>query len=76
MLPPLPDGRVRPAVLAPAGVLSSAATAVDPLDPDVVALAATRWERGREGCLSVPDLTGDVKPATPAGPARGPARVR
>jgi len=56
--------------------LSSAATAVDPLDPDVVALAATRWERGREGCLSVPDLTGDVKPATPAGPARGPARVR
>ena len=118
MLPPLPDGRVRPAVLAPAGVLSSAATAVDPLDPDVVALAAdllatqrsepgcvglaapqvgvpwrvfsldvtghpktrtghgpmvlanpvvvaaTRWERGREGCLSVPDLTGDVKRAT------------
>ena len=118
MLPPLPDGRVRPAVLAPAAVLSSAATAVDPLDPDVVALAAdllatqrsepgcvglaapqlgvpwrvfsldvtghpkartghgpmvlanpvvvaaTRWERGREGCLSVPDLTGDVKRAT------------
>ena len=25
---------------------------------------ATRWERGREGCLSVPDLTGDVKRAT------------
>lgn len=24
---------------------------------------ATRWERGREGCLSVPDLTGDVKRA-------------
>jgi peptide deformylase len=62
MLPPLPDGRVRPTVLAPAGVLSSAATAVDPLDPVVV--AATRWERGREGCLSVPDLTGDVKRAT------------
>ena len=29
-----------------------------------VVLAATRWERGREGCLSVPDLTGDVKRAT------------
>ncbi len=26
--------------------------------------SATRWERGREGCLSVPDLTGDVKRAT------------
>src|SRR5207248_1791837 len=26
--------------------------------------AATRWERGREGCMSVPDLTGDVKRAT------------
>ena len=118
MLPLLPDGRVRPAVLAPAAVLSRAATAVDPRDPDVVALAAdllatqrsqpgcvglaapqvgvtwrvfsldvtghpkvrighgpmvlanpvvlaaTRWERGREGCLSVPDLTGDVKRAT------------
>ncbi len=25
---------------------------------------ATRWEKGREGCLSVPDLTGDVKRAT------------
>jgi peptide deformylase len=25
--------------------------------------SATRWERGREGCLSVPDLTGDVKRA-------------
>jgi len=25
---------------------------------------ATRWERGREGCMSVPDLTGDVKRAT------------
>jgi peptide deformylase len=24
---------------------------------------ASRWERGREGCLSVPDLTGDVKRA-------------
>lgn len=27
-------------------------------------LEATRWERGREGCMSVPDLTGDVKRAT------------
>ena len=26
--------------------------------------AATRNERGREGCLSVPDLTGDVRRAT------------
>ena len=26
--------------------------------------SATRNERGREGCLSVPDLTGDVKRAT------------
>jgi peptide deformylase len=24
---------------------------------------ATRWQKGREGCLSVPDLTGDVKRA-------------
>jgi peptide deformylase len=24
---------------------------------------ATRWERGREGCMSVPDLTGDVRRA-------------
>lgn len=29
-----------------------------------VVVAASRWERGREGCLSVPDLTGDVKRAT------------
>ena len=29
-----------------------------------VVVSATRWERGREGCLSVPDLTGDVKRAT------------
>lgn len=27
-------------------------------------VAATRNEKGREGCLSVPDLTGDVKRAT------------
>jgi peptide deformylase len=24
---------------------------------------ATRWEKGREGCMSVPDLTGDVRRA-------------
>jgi peptide deformylase len=29
-----------------------------------VVLSATRHERGREGCMSVPDLTGDVKRAT------------
>lgn len=27
-------------------------------------LEATRWRPGREGCMSVPDLTGDVKRAT------------
>lgn len=117
LLPPLPQGRVRPGVRAPAAVLGRPSPEVDPLDPDVVALAAdllvtqraapgcvglaapqvgvsarvfsldvtghpkahtchgplvlanpvvlsaTRWERGREGCLSVPDLTGDVKRA-------------
>jgi peptide deformylase len=26
-------------------------------------VAASRWEKGREGCLSVPDFTGDVKRA-------------
>jgi peptide deformylase len=26
-------------------------------------VTATRWERGREGCMSVPALTGDVKRA-------------
>ena len=26
-------------------------------------LEASRWEKGREGCMSVPDLTGDVKGA-------------
>jgi peptide deformylase len=30
-------------------------------NPEVV--SASRWERGREGCMSVPDLTGDVKRA-------------
>jgi peptide deformylase len=27
-------------------------------------VAATRWQKGREGCLSVPDLTADVKRAS------------
>lgn len=27
-------------------------------------VAATRWQKGREGCMSVPDLTGDVKRAS------------
>ena len=26
-------------------------------------VAASRWQKGREGCLSVPDLTGEVKRA-------------
>jgi peptide deformylase len=26
-------------------------------------VTATRWHKGREGCMSVPDLTGDVKRA-------------
>jgi peptide deformylase len=29
-----------------------------------VVVTATRWERGREGCMSVPDLTGDVRRAS------------
>lgn len=106
-----------PVTRAPASVLSVACAPVDPLAPEVVALAesllvtmrahagcvglaanqvdvglrvfvldvgghpktrshaglvvlanpvlldASRWEKGREGCLSVPDLTGDVKRA-------------
>jgi peptide deformylase len=112
------DGRVRPVVAAPADVLSSPGTDVDPTDPEVVQLAAdlvatmrvspgcvglaapqigvgahvfvvdvtehpktvtthgtfvlcnatvveaSRWRPGREGCMSVPDLTGDVKRAS------------
>ncbi len=27
-------------------------------------VSASKWEKGREGCMSVPDLTGDVKRAT------------
>ena len=117
-LPALPGGRVREVLRAPAAGLAVPSVAVDPLDPDVVALAAdllatqvaspgcvglaanqvgaaarlfsldvtghprartchgrfvianpvvvsaSRWEKGREGCLSVPDFTGDVKRAT------------
>jgi peptide deformylase len=118
LLPALPDGRVREVLRAPAPGLGAPSEDVDPLAPEVVALAAdllatqrvapgcvglaapqvgvpwrlfsldvtdhpkarschgalvlanptavsaTRWEKGREGCLSVPDLTGDVKRAT------------
>ncbi|ASW57004.1 peptide deformylase [Plantactinospora sp. KBS50] len=31
---------------------------------NAVIVEATRWRPGREGCMSVPDLTGDVKRAT------------
>jgi peptide deformylase len=118
LLPPLPEGRVREVLRAPAAGLAARSEDVDPLAPEVVSLAAdllatqrvspgcvglaapqvglrwrvfsldvtghpkartchgavvlanpvvvtaTRWEKGREGCLSVPDLTGDVKRAT------------
>ena len=111
------EGRVRPVVTAPAGVLSTEGAEVDPADPAIVQLAAdlvatmrvspgcvglaapqvgvgaqvfvvdvtehpktvtthgtfvlcnarvveaSRWRPGREGCMSVPDLTGDVKRA-------------
>lgn len=111
------EGRVLPVVSAPAAVLSHAGAEVDPVDADVVQLAAdlvatmrvspgcvglaapqvgvgaqvfvvdvtqhpktaishgtfvlcnarvveaSRWRPGREGCMSVPDLTGDVKRA-------------
>ena len=111
------DGRVLPVVSAPAPVLSAPGVDVDPVDPDIVQLAAdliatmrvspgcvglaapqigvgarvfsvdvtqhpktvtthgtfvlcnakiveaSRWRPGREGCMSVPDLTGDVKRA-------------
>lgn len=114
----LPVGTVRPAVLAPAHVLSVPCDQVDPTGSEVVQLAAdliatmqaqpacvglaanqvgesaamfaldvsehpktktshgrfvlvnpvievaTRKERAREGCLSVPDFTGDVRRAT------------
>ncbi|MEI2766899.1 MAG: peptide deformylase [Dermatophilaceae bacterium] len=114
VMPSLPEGRVLDVVRAPARVLATAGTPVDPRAPEVVQLAAdllatqavspgcvglaahqvgmavamfsldvsahpktrtchgrfvlanaqivaaTRKERGREGCLSVPDFTGDV----------------
>jgi peptide deformylase len=111
------DGAVRPVVWAPDPVLSRPGSEVDPVDPEIVRLAAdllatmrvspgcvglaapqvgvsaqvfvvdvtghpkattvhgpialcnarvveaSRWRPGREGCMSVPDLTGDVKRA-------------
>ncbi|RZU50605.1 peptide deformylase [Krasilnikovia cinnamomea] len=110
-------GRVLPVVTAPDPVLGRPGAEVDPMDPEVVQLAAdlvatmrvspgcvglaapqvgvsaqvfsldvtqhpktatthgtfvlcnarvveaSRWRPGREGCMSVPDLTGDVKRA-------------
>jgi peptide deformylase len=118
LLPPLPEGRVRPVLRAPDPVLSATCAEVDPRDPAVAQLAAdllatqrvspgcvglaanqvgvawrvfsldvsrhpktrtshgeyvlvnatveeaTRKERAREGCMSVPDLTGDVRRAS------------
>ncbi|MDQ1625199.1 MAG: peptide deformylase, partial [Actinomycetota bacterium] len=115
LVPPLPDGRVRAVLRAPAAALSSRSGEVDPVADEVVTLAAdlvatqraaagcvglaapqigvaarvfsvdvtghpktrqchglvvlvnpvveaaSRSERAREGCLSVPDLTGDVR---------------
>lgn len=112
------EGRVLPVVAAPDPVLSTMGPAVDPMEPQIVQLAAdlvatmrvspgcvglaapqvgvsgqifcvdvsdhpktrthhgtfvlcnaevlqaTRNEKAREGCMSVPDLTGDVKRAT------------
>ncbi len=117
-LPPLPEGRVRVVVRAPARVLAQPGLELDPTDPSTVQLCAdlvatmrvspgcvglaapqvgvegkafcvdvsthskartshglivlvnaevveaTRNEKAREGCMSVPDLTGDVKRAT------------
>jgi peptide deformylase len=114
---PSGPGTVRPAVLAPDGVLSRPCAEVDPRDPEIEALAAdlvatmranagcvglaanqigvaarlfvldvgghpktrtshglfalcnaevvaaSRWQKAREGCLSVPAFTGDVKRA-------------
>ena len=112
------EGRVRDVVRAPSGVLSARGADVDPVDPEIVQLAAdlvatmrvspgcvglaanqvgvgvrvfcvdvtehpkartkhgtfvlcnaevvesSRNEKAREGCMSVPDLTGDVKRAS------------
>ena len=118
VMPPLPEGQVRPVVTAPADVLGTPCVEVDPRDPAVVQLAAdllatqrvspgcvglaanqvgvgwrvfsldvsahpkarvthgefvlvnariesaSRNEKSREGCMSVPDFTGDVKRAS------------
>jgi peptide deformylase len=115
---PLPGGRIREVVRAPAPVLSTPCAVVNPMSPEVVQLAAdllatmqvspgcvglaanqigvaaqvfsldvsahpkarichgkfvlvnpvvlsaTRKQRGREGCMSVPDFTGDVRRAS------------
>lgn len=112
------EGRVRPVVTAPNPILARPGEEVDPLDPEVVQLAAdliatmrvspgcvglaapqvgvsarvfvvdvtghpkavtvhgtfalcnakvveaSRWKVRREGCMSVPDFTGDVKRAS------------
>jgi peptide deformylase len=117
-LPPLPPGRVREVVRAPAKVLAEPGTRLDPTDPGTVELCAdlvatmrvspgcvglaapqigvsalalcvdasshpksrtshglivlvnaeivvaSRNEKAREGCMSVPDLTGDVRRAS------------
>jgi len=117
-MPALPAGRVLPVVTAPQDVLGARCAEVDPIDPEVVQLAAdliatmrvspgcvglaanqvgvpwrvfsldvsrhpkartthgtfvlvnpvvvaaSRNEKGREGCMSVPDFTGDVRRAT------------
>lgn len=117
-MPELPAGRVLPVVAAPQPVLGTPCVEVDPVDPEVVQLAAdliatmrvspgcvglaanqvgigwrmfsldvsrhpkartthgtfvlvnpavvaaSRNEKGREGCMSVPDFTGDVRRAT------------
>lgn len=117
-LPVLPEGRVLPVVGAPDPVLATRCREVDPVDPDVVQLAAdlvatmrvspgcvglaanqvgvgsrvfsldvsrhpkartthgcfvlanpvvvsaSRTDRAREGCMSVPDFTGDVRRAS------------
>ncbi len=117
-MPDLPEGHVRPVVVAPHPVLSARCVEVDPCDPEVIQLAAdlvatmvvspgcvglaanqvgvgqrvfsldvsehpktrtshgrfvlvnpvidaaSRNERAREGCMSVPDFTGDVRRAS------------
>lgn len=118
VMPALPEGQVRPVVVAPHPALSASCPEVDPKDPVIAQLAAdllvtqrvspgcvglaanqigvtahvfsldvsqhpktntshgefvlvnarieeaSRNDKGREGCMSVPDFTGDVKRAT------------